>query len=113
MTASVTLLIASGRADPTWTLTPEQEEVFIQMLEASPVPSVAVDAPSPRPGYGGIMVRNGEGERWVAYRGWIRGGVVSRVDDQRILERWLLETGRSTTDPQLMAALTQFIAQSE
>ncbi len=74
MTIVVTLLISAGEPDPTWTLTPDQEQEFLAKLAGSPVPTVAVGPPGRRAGYAGIMARDGGGERWVVYRGWIRGG---------------------------------------
>lgn len=109
MTIAVTLLLSSGDPDPTWTLTPEQEREFLDQFTASPVPSVTVGPPSRRAGYAGIMARDGGGERWVVHRGWIRGGTVSRVDDRRILEQWLLDTGRTTIAPKLLTELTRQI----
>ena len=109
MTIAVTLLISSGDPDPTWKLTPEQEHEFLQKLAASPVPSVSVGPPGRRAGYAGIMARDGAGERWVVYRGWIRGGPNARVDDKRVLEQWLLDTGRATVAPKLHADLTRQI----
>src|SRR4249919_3318328 len=109
MTIAVTLLMSSGDPDPTWNLTPEQEREFLEKLTASPVPSVSVGPPSRRAGYAGIMARDGGGERWVVYRGWIRGGPNSRVDNGRVLEQWLLETGRGTVAPKQHADLTRKI----
>ena len=109
MTIAVTLLMSSGEPDPTWTLTPEQERGFLDRLAAAPTPTVTVGPPSRRAGYGGIMVRDGAGERLVVYRGWIRGGAVSHVDDKRVLEQWLLDTGRATIAPKLLAELTKQI----
>jgi hypothetical protein len=45
-------------------------------------------------------------------RGWIRGGPNSRVDDKRVLERWLLETGRDTVAPKLLSEVIRQIAPS-
>lgn len=109
MTVVVTLLISAGEPDPTWTLTPDQEGEFLAKLAASPVPPVSVGPPGRRAGYAGIMARDGAGERWVVYRGWIRGGANSRVDDQRVLEHWLLETGRNSIAPKLFAELSRQI----
>jgi hypothetical protein len=109
MTIAVTLLLSSGDPDPTWTLTPEQEQEFLDRLSASPVPSVSVGPPSRRAGYAGIMARNGGGERWVVHRGWIRGGTVSPVDDRRVLEQWLLDTGHAAIAPKLLTELTRQI----
>ena len=109
MTISVTLLLSSGDPDPTWVLTPEREQEFLDRLAASPVPNTSVGPPSRRAGYAGIMVRDGGGERWVVYRGWIRGGTVARVDDRRALEQWLLDTGEGSVPPQLLSQLTRQI----
>jgi len=109
MTIAVTLLMSSGEPDPTWHLTPEQEEEFLDRLAAAPVPGVAVGPPGRRAGYAGIMVRDGAGERWVVYRGWIRGGANARTDDRRVLEQWLLDTGRDTVAPKLRTDLTRQI----
>lgn len=109
MTVVVTLLISAGEPDPTWTLTPDQEGEFLAKLAGSPVPPTSVGPPGRRAGYAGIMARDGAGERWVVYRGWIRGGANSRVDDQRVLERWLLETGRNSIAPKLFAELSRQI----
>jgi hypothetical protein len=109
MTIAVTLLMSSGDPDPTWDLTPEQEEEFLDRIADSPVPSVSVGPPGRRPGYAGIMARDGAGERWVVYRGWIQGGANSRTDDRRVLERWLLKTGQDTVTPKLMTELTKQI----
>src|ERR1700709_786328 len=110
MSIAVTLLISSGEPDPTWTLSPDQEQVFLGMLAGSPVPSVSVGPPSRRPGYAGIMAREGGGERGVVYRGWIRGGTVARTDDKRVLENWLLSTGQPTIAPKLFSELKSQIA---
>jgi hypothetical protein len=112
MTIAVTLLMSSGDPDPTWTLTPDQEVDFLDLLGAAPLPSVSVGPPSRRPGYGGMMVRDGSGERWVVYRGWIRGGSNLHVDDKRVVEQWLLDTGRSSVGEKLMAELTRQITPS-
>jgi len=33
----------------------------------------------------------------VVYRGWIRGGANAHVDDRRVMEQWLLDTGEATS----------------
>lgn len=109
MTIVVTALMSAGEPDPTWTLMPDQEQEFLEKLAASPVPSVSVGPPGRRAGYAGIMARDGGGERWVIYRGWIRGGSNTRVDDKRVLEQWLLDTGRHIITPKLFAELSRQI----
>jgi len=109
MTIAVTLLMSSGDPDPTWTLTSDQEVDFLDRLAAAPVPNTAPGPASRRPGYAGIMARDGAGERWVAYRGWIRGGANAHVDDGRVLERWLLTTGQAAITAKLFDELTRQI----
>ncbi len=109
MTITVTLLMSSGDPDPTWTLTPEQEQEFLDRLGDAQMPSVTVGPPSRRAGYGGVMVRDGGGERWVVYRGWIRGGVVTKSDHKRVMEQWLLDTGHAAIPAKLLADLTRQI----
>jgi hypothetical protein len=109
MSIAVTLLMSSGDPDSTWTLTPEQQQTFLEKLATSPVPGMDVGPPGRRAGYAGIMARDGGGERWVVYRGWIRGGANTRVDDKRVLEQWLLDTGRDAVAPKLLSELTRQI----
>jgi hypothetical protein len=54
-------------------------------------------------------VRDGAGERWVVYRGWIRGGTNARVDDRRVMEQWLLDTGQASVPPKLYNELSRQI----
>ena len=75
MTITVTLLMSSGDPDPTWTLTPEQEHEFLDRLGDARCPASPSARPRAGPAMAAIMVRDGGGERWVVYRGWIRGGV--------------------------------------
>jgi hypothetical protein len=110
MTMTVTLLMSSGDPDPTWPLSPKDEQEFLARLSASIMPNTVVNPPSRRAGYAGIMVRDGAGERWVVYRGWIRGGTMARSDHGRVLEQWLLDTGQGTVTPKLMAELSKQIA---
>ena len=109
MPLAVTLLMSSGEPDPTWTLTPEQEQEFHAYLAAAPTPNDTVGPPSRRAGYGGIMVRDGSGGRMVVYRGWVRGGTLAHTDDKRRLEQWLLDTGAAVVPAKLLAELSKQI----
>ena len=102
MAITVTLL-SGGASDPAWTLTPEQEAAFLERLKALSAPNVTVGPPSRRPGYAGVLARDDGGSRWTLYRGWVRGGPVALVDESRVLERWLLETGRASLPPAVLA----------
>ena len=105
MTARATILISSGDPVPSWHLTEEQDREFREKLASLPVPNTTTSGAYQASGYRGVMVRDASDERWVVYRGWVRGGVVARVDDGRALEAWLLETGRGTAPDTLLADL--------
>ena len=107
-TYTVTLLMSSGDPDPTWTLDEAQAEAFIARVAASDPSNTVHNPPTRRPGYAGIMVRTGGGERWVVFRGWIYGAI-PRVDERRVLEQWLLDTGAGTVPSKLAADLTRQI----
>ena len=109
MSITVTLL-SGGSPDPAWTLTGQEEEAFLQRLGALSTPNVTVGPPSRRPGYSGLLARDDQGSHWTLYRGWVRGGAVTRVDESRALERWLLETGRASLPPALMEEMVLQVA---
>jgi hypothetical protein len=110
MTLTVTLLMSSGDPDPTWHLTSDQTAEFGERLRSAPVQPVVTAPPSRRPGYAGLMVRSGDGERWVVWRGWVRGGMNTHTDERRVLEQWLLDTGRDVVPPPLRERLTREIS---
>ncbi|MSP03569.1 MAG: hypothetical protein EXR07_21400 [Acetobacteraceae bacterium] len=110
MALQVTLLLTSGDPDPTWTLTDEREQAFRDMLAAAPVPHTTLSGAYQATGYRGVMVRDRNDERWIVYRKWIRGGVVTRVDDDRAMELWLLRTGQGTVDPRVLSDLIRRVA---
>jgi hypothetical protein len=110
MSLTVILLLSpNGDDDPTWTLTPDQEAEFHHRLAACPIPPVTVGSGGQHPGYAGLMVRAGDGERWTIFRTWIRGGLNTRTDERRVLEQWLLDTGKDAVPPKLLADLTNHI----
>jgi len=110
MSLSVTLLLDAGKPDPSWTLTEGQADTFAQLLRDSPAVSDPGGALIAHRRYGGFLVTSGGGDRWVVFRGWVRGGLVTQYDDGRALELWLLETGRAELDPKLAADLVRDIA---
>ena len=109
MATQATILMDSGDPDPTWQLTDAQERIFKELLAAAPVPHTTISGAYRAAGYRGLMVRDGNDERWILYRGWIRGGVVTRIDEGRALEAALLETGRGTAAPALLDGLLKQI----
>ena len=105
MATQATILMDSGDPDPTWQLTDAQERIFKELLAAAPVPNTTISASYRAAGYRGVMVRDGNDERWILYRGWIRGGGGTRIGRGRGLEAALLETGRGTAAPALLDGL--------
>lgn len=98
--AVVTLLIFSGRADPTWTLTGERLADLAARFKALP-PAPAGAAPALPPlGYQGMTIRFPDGAALDVGGGRIlSGGRALRADPGRAFERWLLETGAAHVEP--------------
>src|ERR1700674_2048346 len=99
MTSTVTLHVFSGRPNPTWQLTPQQEEQLTQRLEA------ATEVTSTRPsgvigglGYRGFSIARAADHpsgpvTLLAHEGVIdRGFLQPNVTDAE-LESWLAGTG--------------------
>ena len=96
MTWRARALVFSGRPDPTWELSRDEQQAF--MVAWSQLPSAgAVEAVPPAAlGYRGVEIIADDGRRWVA-----SGGVVtltanaeptSRLDSERTIEHLVLAT---------------------
>jgi hypothetical protein len=105
--AEVELDIFSGMPNPTWILSADESEDFERQLAALPrIPAATL---SGRLGYRGMIVLvTGDTERRSVrvHAGAVQISVgattVHARDEERRLERWLIETGRSRVDPKLL-----------
>ena len=95
----VELDLFSGMSNPTWFLTHAEADSFMKMLAALP-PTPAAEL-SGNLGYRGLIVRVTEGAETSLIH--IQSGIVHMAtgatasyaqDDDRVLERWLLNTGK-------------------
>ena len=95
----VELDIFSGMPNPAWTLTNAEAESFVKQLAA--LPETPARDPRGNLGYRGFIVQCTQGANTQLIR--IQNGAVQlskgetnvyASDDDRQLERWLLDTGR-------------------
>jgi hypothetical protein len=89
-------LIFSGRPDPTWELSPDDEQEFLEVWSQIP-PARAVEATTPAPlGYRGVEIVADDGRKWVATRGHltltVNGQTTTHLDPARTIERLVLAT---------------------
>jgi hypothetical protein len=106
MAVIVTLEVFSGRPNPEWNLTPTQSAEFERRLAALPAGIAGPDEPL---GYRGFSVR-GRAAPVRVFRGQVMNGDQLLADPGRRLERWLLDSGRSSIDPGLAAHIDSEIA---
>jgi hypothetical protein len=105
----VELDIFSGMPNPTWVLMDAEAESFAQRLAQLPETSVG-ELPG-HLGYRGFIVRVTEGARTQVIRIWagavhVSNGATTRAADQdRELERWLLQSGRPHLSDELLEAV--------
>lgn len=108
----VTLGLYSGRPDPEWTLTPEQ--VAVLDAEVAMLPGASGTPPSGGLGYHGFTVAR-PGSTVIAYLGTVAapsdGDRPYRLDAGHVIERLLLETGRSHLAPAEVAEVEQALRQ--
>jgi hypothetical protein len=97
----VSLGIYSGRTDPSWTLTAAESAELRRLL--SSLPTTIGEPPQGGLGYHGFVLTTADAGRTdqtlVAYRGAIAdvgsGSRTYLVDEDRAVERYLLDTGRT------------------
>src|SRR5579872_1019717 len=100
MVMVVTLEVFSGRPNPEWDLAPAQRADFERRMAALPALTVGISGPDEPLGYRGFSVRGLEAPIRV-FHGQVINGPQALADPGRRLERWLLDSGRSTIDPTL------------
>lgn len=107
----VTLGIYSGRADPTWTLTPGEAAGLEAVLARLPV--VTETPPTGGLGYHGFTISS-PARTLVAFGGAIaapgQGPRAVKPDPTRSVERYLLETSRSRVTPEEYSTAEDAIA---
>jgi hypothetical protein len=101
----VTLDVFSGRPNPEWTLTANEEAEFIRRLASAPIKVTRAPFLEEPLGYRGFRVRTAHVGRTPTelrvYNGWITDRGQTREDVGRGMERWLLDTGLATIGPDL------------
>ncbi|MCS7479852.1 hypothetical protein ACFFQW_18965 [Umezawaea endophytica] len=102
----VELDIFSGRPNPTWTLPDAEATAFRERLDA--LAGTASGQVANNLGYRGFVVRTGD-EVVTVQRGLVRradGGTTTYgTDPNRDLEQWLLDSGKSSLDPDLVTTV--------
>ena len=97
LSATVSVSMYSGRTDPTWGLAQPEAERVLGRLRKMPR-LAALEPEHPKLGYRGVAVEFETGDRadrWELHRGRVLGDDGRQYADQdRSLERLLLETGR-------------------
>ena len=109
-TVAVELDVFSGRPNPTWTLAEPDATAYREKVGGLPVASSGQVANNL--GYRGFVVRTGD-EVVVVQRGVVRktkGSTTAYASDpNRDLERWLLRSGRSSVEPEVLTSVEREI----
>ena len=110
----VELAIFSGRPNPHWMLTPEQQTKLLRMLQA--LPQTTQTRSLEQLGYHGFIVEipsmeDGSTTRISLYKGIVQYheqmGIEYRLDRGRQVEQWLLSTAKPWVDPELYTLAEQ------
>ncbi|MGV2389532.1 MAG UNVERIFIED_CONTAM: hypothetical protein LVR29_18605 [Microcystis novacekii LVE1205-3] len=110
----VELDIFSGRPNPHWTLNERDSQELLQRLQLF-VPTNAGE-PSGNLGYRGVILSNPEGAiagfEWIVCSdglvvGYKGDSSEKFIDANRNLERWLVQTGKTTSGPDILRSLRQ------
>jgi hypothetical protein len=107
MAVEIVLDMFSGRPNPTWVLDSKQESELIQRLSALPSAGSFETVEPPALGYRGLLLQITHGQQKHSEPIRVYGGTVRQVgkileDDARALEKWLLQTGASTIQGELI-----------
>ena len=88
-------LLFSGRQNPVWELTVEQQQSWMKLWEQAAVSNIAVEQPSIL-GYTGCRLQHNEHSHWQLYNGCVsfyeKEKVFSKKDEGRQMELFLLGT---------------------
>lgn len=111
----VELDVFSGRPNPSWDLTSQEEQEFLSRLRSLPT-GAGSGTIADKLGYRGVIVTAGNQtidgfDEIVASEGIVLGRQASSVqmftDKGRALERWLLDTGKQHLAPDLYGAISK------
>jgi hypothetical protein len=115
MSIKVTLNVYSGRTNPSWELTDEQSEAFLEQIErllqsTTTKPSAVLGGL----GYRGFLVERPASAPQGPLSMYIHEGIVDRglgelnaIDGNQVVERSLLESGRRAIDEELFNYVAQ------
>jgi len=108
VTIQVTLDVFSGRQNPQWNLTDQEEASVLDALASlprHPDPTAETDPPL---GYRGVRVdvtRSSGSDHYTLYGTVVHSGTTPLFDESRRLERFLLRTGLVHADAALLREL--------
>ncbi|HEX6347633.1 hypothetical protein [Umezawaea sp.] len=102
----VELDVFSGRPNPTWSLPDAQASTFRERVDG--LPAATSGQVANNLGYRGFIVRAGD-EVVLVQKGVVqktRGETTEyAADPNRDLERWLLESGKPTLEPEVLTSV--------
>jgi hypothetical protein len=110
----VELDIFSGRPNPHWTLNERDSQELLQRLQR--LSPTNAGEPSGNLGYRGVILSNPEGAiagfEWIVCSdglvvGYKGDSSQKFIDANRNLERWLVQTGKTTLGPDILRSLPQ------
>lgn len=95
--------VYSGRPDPTWTVPAQTGEAVASRWEGLP----AWDGPPSSPpllGYRGMALRAPDGRKWTAFGRLVTHDAETREDEERAIERELIESAPVGLLPDFVSA---------
>lgn len=108
MGMAATILLYSGRPNPSWQVESGQQGRIHALLAHAPQHSGECELPDGL-GYSGVIltIRDADGhdEQWQVFGGRAVSASECRIDSDRKLERALLESGRAVIDPTMLCSI--------
>lgn len=108
MSMAATILLYSGRPNPSWEVAADRQERVRALIAQAPHEAGTCKMPDGL-GYNGVILsireRDGREERWQVYDGRAASASGCRIDGGRQLERTLLDSGRDVIDPSILSSI--------
>jgi hypothetical protein len=108
MSMAATILLYSGRPNPSWELGADRQAVIRALIAQSPRAEESCEMPDGL-GYNGVVLsirgRDGREERWQVFDGRVVSASGCRIDCGRLIERTLLDSGRDVIDPSILSSI--------